>query len=445
MNPVDALWLTAERPENLMVIEALVVLAGTVERAEVERVLRERVVERFPVFGCRPGPARRPGGRARWVPAEGFRLDRHVREVALPGPADDAALQDHVARHLSTPLPRDRPLWEVQVLTGHPSGTALHVRLHHAIADGIALTQVLLSLTDAEPHPPAGAAPSSPAYAAPTPSADAPGPTRRRRARPTLRGLVRAAGIAARVPATLAKLLLLRCPRTALSGTATLEKRVAWSAPVPLADVKAIAKTSGSTVNDVLVAALAGALHRYQQDHDGTAVDVPTMVPVNLRPLDRPLEAELGNRFAVVLLRTPSGLATPTARLAETRRRMEAVKRSPEPLLTFVLLHGIGRTGRRLGRLLTRFFAAKAVGVTTNVPGPTEPRYLAGARIEKLLGWVPGTGHQSLGTCIFSYAGQVWVGFRSDAAAVPDPARVAEAFTDEVASLLRHARGTATR
>ena len=124
---------------------------------------------------------------------------------------------------------------------------------------------------------------------------------------------------------------------------------------------------------------------------------------------------------------------------------MDAIKRSPEPLVTFALMHGIGRTGRHVGKVLARFFAAKAVGVTTNVPGPREPRYVAGARIDKLMGWVPGSGHQSVGTCIFSYAGNVLVGFKVDAAAIPDPERILEAFHAEVDALLEvaHPLGTA--
>lgn len=432
LNPVDALWLTTDCPENLMVIEALVMLSGPVDRARLEQVVQKRVVERFPVFRQRAAPSRRPRGRRRWVDAEGFRVEHHVREVALAAPADDAVVQNYVASHLGTPLPDDRPLWEIHLLTGHPTGTAVYVRLHHSLADGIALVQVLLSLTDIAPD--AATADVQDLRTA-TPAAPLEKAMRRR---PThaLRALSKGLARASLVPGIMIKLLLTTCPTTALSGVASRSKLVVWSEAVPLAEIKTVAKATDSTVNDVLVAALAGALHRYQLHHDADAVDVPTMIPVNFRPLEEPLEAGLGNRFAVVLLRTPSGLPTPAARLAETKRRMDVIKRSPEPLVTFALLHGIGHTGRHVSKMLARFFAAKAVGVTTNVPGPREPRYLAGARIDKLMGWVPGSGHQSLGTCIFSYAGNVWVGFKVDAAAIPDPERILTAFHDEVDALL---------
>jgi diacylglycerol O-acyltransferase / wax synthase len=429
LNPVDALWLTADRPENLMVIEALVMLSGDVDRARLEQVMQRRVVERFPVFGQRAAASRRPWGRRRWVDADGFRVAHHIREVALPTPADDAAVQDYVASHLGTPLPHDRPLWEIHLITGHPTGTAMYVRLHHSIADGMALVQVLLSVTDAAHDDPLESSTNTPA--APRVKA-----ARRQGLGGALPAVSKGVAVAVQVPVILIRLLLGRSPSTALSGVATRSKLVAWSEAVPLDDIKRVAKATDSTVNDVLVAALSGALHRYQLHHDGDAVDLPTMIPVNLRPFGEPLEAGLGNRFAVVILRMPSGLQTAAARLTETKRRMDKIKKSPEPLITFALMHGIGRTGRHLSRLLARFFATKAIGVTTNVPGPKEPRYVAGARIDKLMGWVPGTGHQSLGTCIFSYAGNVHVGFKVDAAAIPHPGRIVEAFHDEIQALL---------
>ena len=100
----------------------------------------------------------------------------------------------------------------------------------------------------------------------------------------------------------------------------------------------------------MLVAALAGALSTYLRRHHGEPVDIPTMVPVNVRPLDEPLPRELGNRFALVLFLLPSALETPFERLAETKRRMDAIKHSPEAALTFGLIRGIGRTGPDLER-----------------------------------------------------------------------------------------------
>ncbi len=436
LNPVDSIWWRTDRPENLMVIECLVRLEGDLDRERLARVLQERVVDRFPVFRRRPARSRVPGGLPRWTVIEDFRLDDHLVEVRLPAGAGDEEVQEHVGRHLGQPLDPGRSPWVVQVLEGHPDGTILYARLHHVLADGIALTRVLLSLTDAGPDAPVDPGPAATAVAAaPRPREPRPGRAARARA---------AASATVRTPAVLAKLLLSRTPPTRLTGQVTPGKAVVWCDPVPLDRVKDLARGTGATVNDVLAAALAGALHDYQVQHHGVPRDVTTMIPVNLRPLDKPLPRRLGNRFALVLLRLPSATPEAGVRLQEVQRRMGVIKRSPEPVLTFALLHVIGLLGETVGRALVRFFAAKAVGVTTNVPGPPEHRYLAGTRIGGLLGWVPGSGEQAVGTCIFTYAGSVHVGFKTDTTVVPDPQRLLGCFEAELAAMLAPGSSTET-
>ncbi len=441
VDPVDAIWLNMDRPQNLMVIEALMFLDGPLDRERFDHVVRTRLLEVYPVFSRRPVTAPGRRRRSRWRDVPALDLDRHVREVRLDPPGDDAALQAYVSGFLGTPLPRDRPLWDIHLVTGLDRGSAVYVRLHHSLADGIALTQVLLSLTDETPE-----ADRDGTHARPEPHrALADVVQAARRAAPEVpkllrpekvrNGVLEGLRLAVSGVAALRKLLVTTNPETCLAGAAGAAKRAVWSDPIPLADIKDIARATGATVNDVLVAALAGALERYQLEHDGRCVDIPTMIPVNLRPMHLPLPRELGNRFALVLLRLPSGRVDAADRLAETKRRMDVIKRSPEPVITFALIQGIGRLGARLSRMLVTFFAGKATGVTTNVPGPREARYLAGSRINSLLGWVPGSGDQTLGTCIFTYAGTVRVGFKADTSVIPDPERILAAFHSEVEAL----------
>ncbi len=138
-----------------------------------------------------------------------------------------------------------------------------------------------------------------------------------------------------------------------------------------------------------------------------------------------------------MLFLLPSGLGTSFERLAETKRRMDAIKDSPEAVLTFGLIRGIGRTGKEIERFLVDFFANKATGVTTNVPGPREPRYVAGQRIRWTLGWAPESGQQTLGTSIFSYNGNVQVGFKVDVHQLPHPEELLADFRDELDALLQ--------
>ncbi len=443
VDPVDAIWLGMDRPQNLMVIECLMFLDGPLDRERFDRVVRERLLAVYPVFSRRPvpGTGRWRRRRSRWRDVPDLDVSQHVREVRLSAPGDDAALQRYVSGYLGTPLPRERPLWDIHLINGLEEGSAVYVRLHHALADGIALTQVLLSLTDetSEADRDGTHAPPAPHHALADVVQAA------RRVAPEVPQLLRPARIRRAIRegfrlglsgvAALRKLLLTTNPDTSLAGEAGMEKAAVWSAPIDLQGIKDIASRSGATVNDVLVAALAGALERYQLDHDGQAVDIPTMIPVNLRPMHLPLPRELGNRFALVLLMLPSGRLDAADRLAETKRRMDVIKRSPEPVITFALILGIGRLGARLSRLLVTFFASKATGITTNVPGPRQARYLAGTRIDSMLGWVPGSGHQTVGTCIFTYAGKVRVGFKVDLAVMPDPQQILDAFHDEIDAL----------
>jgi WS/DGAT/MGAT family acyltransferase len=236
------------------------------------------------------------------------------------------------------------------------------------------------------------------------------------------------------------KILLHRNPPSPLRGTPGKRKLAAWSGPRRLVDIKRIARLADATVNDVLVAAVSGAIHRYLLDHGAAPVDLATMVPVNLRPAGQDLPRELGNRFALVLLSLPTGVPSPLLRLEQSKHRMDAIKHTPEAVLTFGLLAAIGRTHPEVERRLIDFFTAKAIGVTTNVIGPQRRRYLAGSPISGVLSWAPGSGSQTLNVAIFSYDRAVRVGFKADAGVVPDVAKLVHAFEAEMDQLVHIGR-----
>ena len=205
----------------------------------------------------------------------------------------------------------------------------------------------------------------------------------------------------------------------------------AWSEPLPLEDFKAIGKAHGATVNDVLVAAATGALRRYMERRgDATAgVAIRASVPVNLRPLDR--AHELGNAFGLVFLTLPVGIADPARRLRAIKKEMDALKQSPEALVAFGVLSLMGLAPVEVEQLGLRFFGSKATAVLTNVPGPRQPLYMAGRKIDKVMFWVPQSGHLGLGISILSYDGGVMLGIATDAGLVPDPERIVEYFKVE--------------
>ncbi|WP_375761732.1 wax ester/triacylglycerol synthase family O-acyltransferase [Corallococcus exercitus] len=456
MASMDAAWLQMEEPANLMMITAVLWFDGAVDLERLRAVVRERLVERYPRFRQRVVPG--PLGAPHWEDAPDFHLEEHLSTLRVPASAGRAGLEALVGDWLGVPLERSRPLWHFHLVRGAQGGDVLLARLHHCMADGIALARVLLSLTD-----PVDAAAEAAALEtdveARSEDSDTAAPSEAER-RPQAPGWMRLAQGArsalrkgaelvrepilagdlmregAKGAAALGKLLVLPPdPRSGLRGPLGPRKLAAWSEPIALERVKAVGRTLGGTVNDVLLTAVTGALRRYLATRDAPLEDVHALVPVNLRPLDVPVPRELGNRFGVVFLRLPVHLAEPRRRLREVAKRMEHLKRSPEAVLTSGILEMLGHTPAALERAVVDVMGTKASLVATNVPGPRQPVSLAGTRLEGLTFWVPQAGHVGLGVSLFSYAGQVTVGVASDASRVPDPGALVSAFQEELDAL----------
>jgi diacylglycerol O-acyltransferase len=247
------------------------------------------------------------------------------------------------------------------------------------------------------------------------------------------------------VAAATAKLLLLPPDaKTVFKGQCGVPKRAVWSEPIALDEVKAIGKATDSTVNDVLLTAVSGALRRYMQQRGDQAegVDIRAVVPVNLRP---PSELEqMGNRFGLVILSLPVGVAGQAGRLVALKERMNAIKDSPEALVSFGILNAIGMTPAEIESQVIALLGTKATAVMTNVPGPRHPIYLVGQPVRNLMFWVPHPGNLGMGVSILSYAGQVTIGVTTDVGLVPDPETIVEAFHTEFDQMVASVRRAAT-
>jgi diacylglycerol O-acyltransferase len=449
MASADAAWLHMDRPTNLMVVNSLLWFDEPLDRERGEQILRERLVERFPRFRQRVVEPRLGVGVPHWEDDPNFDLRRHLHHIAVPPPGDRAALENLISELVSVPLDRSKPLWDVYEVDGYGSGMALVTRMHHCIADGIALARVLLSLTDEQPD--AGITPAA-------------GESSRRSRLRAVSGPVSAGAhlaesalhegleilghprselgsLAGRSEAdarALAKLLLTGGDApSALKAELGVAQRVTWSEPIPLQEVKEIGHGTGTTVNDVLVAAITGAFHRYLSRRHALVDEIRAMVPFNLRPLDEPLPRELGNRFGLVYLTLPVGIRGPRARLEAVHRQMEQIKHSPEGALAYGILGLIGMTPPQVERRLIDVFSEKVTMVLTNVPGPQQPIYFAGTPVAGVLGWVPAGGSVGVGVSIFSYNAGVTVGLRVDAGLVPDPETIIAAYLHEMRALAR--------
>ncbi len=435
---VDAAWLHMEQPTNLMVISGFFELARRVELEQVREVAAARLA-RHDRFRQRVEGIDELAG-PHWNLDPHFDLSRHVTELTIERD-DDEGLRQTVDELISRPLDYAKPLWELTLIQRPKAGSVILTRIHHAVADGIALMRVLLSISDE--HVDEG-----------TPDVERDGRGRLRRLLDTGRHLVddaaheglllvRESRERARLIAeagsfgrALAHVLLRPAdPRTPFSGPLGVRKTTAWSRAFPLDRVKKLAHRHGATINDVLMSAVAGALGRYIEEHERPPRDLElgAMVPVNLRPLEQ--AHRLGNYFGLVMAPLPVGVEHPLDRLRATKRHMDQLKRSREPVLTFGILHGLGMLSRRLEAPFVRFFAAKCSAVMTNVPGPREELHIAGIPIRRLVFWVPQSGGLGLGISVMSYAGQVFVGVMTDASLVPDPERIVATFEEELEAL----------
>jgi diacylglycerol O-acyltransferase / wax synthase len=462
LSTADAAWLHMDRPTNLMVINSVLLFDQPVDWERVQEVTRDRLVARYPKFRQRVVESRLPLRPPKWEDDPDFALEHHMHHLALPAPGDTAALQELVSDLMTVPLDRSRPLWHQYMVDGYGEGAALIVRMHHCIADGIALARVMLSLTDSAPdagielvdrwHPEDRrimvAAQPIPGTRVVRRALGA-GTTLARQGihaatSPSYAGTL--AGAVARDGATLLRLLVTPADAaSAIKGDPGVSRRVAWSRPLSLAQIKRIAHAHDATVNDVLLAAVSGALRHYLRDRGSEVSEIQAMVPFNLRPLDEPVPRDLGNKFGLVFLPLPVGTSGSYKRLVEVHRRMSEIKEGRDGAVSYGLLSAVGLTPEPVERRIVDLFSAKGTAVMTNVPGPREPVYLAGVPVRTVLVWAPTSGHIGMSVSIFSYRGEVTVGLMVDAALIPDPDRIVTQLEAELGALGKLQSSTSRR
>jgi diacylglycerol O-acyltransferase len=455
MSSADAAWLHMDEPTNLMVITGALWFDQPVDWERAREVIRTRLVQPFPRFRQRVVEGLMPLSGPHWEDHEQFDLDLHLHRVALPPPGDHAALQDLVADLMAEPLDPAKPLWHFHFVDGLGDGSAMITRMHHCIADGIALARVLLSLTDEAREDMEIAAPAGDEGGGGLGSLLSPVGKAVSLARGAAGAVVHEAIEVARNPAELrdlagtaredAEVLAKQLvgapdPESPLKGELGVAQRAIWSRPIPLEEVKAVGHAAGATVNDVVLCAVTGALRVYLRDREANIDELTAFVPFNLRPLDQPLPADLGNQFGLVFLRLPVGVEDRATRLAAVHEGMEQIKNSPEGPISYGLLEAIGRTPAAVEHRIVEMFTARATTVITNVPGPSQEVYFAGSAVRGVLVWAPRSGSVGMSVAIFSYAGQITVGLMVDAGLVPEPGLIIAEFEREMEALGAPAR-----
>jgi diacylglycerol O-acyltransferase len=444
LSNIDTLMLRVDNPASVNMVTGLMTVGAPVSRDRMLQVIETRIL-RFDRFRQRLVAPRQPWRAPYWEDAPAIDLEYHLKEITLPPPGDRAALQELIGTLAVMPLDPTRPLWQMHLVRPCDGGCAMICRVHHSLADGVALAHVVLSMTDAEGEDPVSAA-------EPTPSQkDVVRVKTRRQAVKSLvlRGLDALAGLPSGpellqsgvdAATDLSDLLLSGADTvTVLRGAPSVAKRVSWSDPIPLDDIKLIGRLLGGTVNDILLTATAGALRNYLLAR-GTSLEgaaVRALVPVSLRWPGA--EIELGNRIGILFLPLPVKLADPVERLAEIERRSDQHKGSYQAPIMYTAMRAGGRLPARPLNLAVDYLCTRASVVVTNVKGPPGRRTLAGAPLEEVMFWIPRYGGIGLAVTILSYAGQVRVGAISDRDTVSDPETVLADFHDEVALLLARA------
>jgi len=459
MSSVDTAWLRMDSQANLMMIVGVYEFVGSIEYERLRRLTEERLLTHARFRSCVVQDAT----GYYWELDDNFDLDLHLARTALPGRGTTADLKRLVGRLASTALDSTKPLWQMHLVDNYRGGQALVVRIHHCIADGIALIGVLMQLTSQDPAEDGletnpgnsgtgeaagmwnaflrpltdaavraigttgdAAARALHASAAMLENPDTVGETAGEVAR-----------VAAQVTRDLAGIALMDNDSvTSLKGLPSGSKVVAWNDPLSLDDVKAVGRALGCSVNDVLLASVAGAIRSYleQQGEDVEGIELRAMVPVNLR--DPRKWKELGNKFGLVPLMLPVGIANPISRVFEVRRRMDGLKQGYTAVLSMSILGAVGLAPRALQKQALDFLAKKATAVMTNVPGPQEPLYMAGAEIKRMLFWVPQSGDIGMGVSILSYAGGVQFGLITDKRLCEEPQRIIDRFEPEFEKLV---------
>jgi diacylglycerol O-acyltransferase len=458
MSPLDASFLHIEDGVSHMHIASIAIFEGpppdyadvvAMIEGKLPAVPRYRQVVRFVPLEL---------GRPVWAGDPHFNIEYHVRHTALPEPGGTAELRRLVGRVMAQPLDRSKPLWEAWMVEGLEDGQwAMLSKTHHCMVDGVSGTDLLSVIFDKtpEPSPPLpdtwepGRTPGDVELAAAaigdllrSPYEQARAVRARLRAprqafdqlREVAKGIASAAGV------------VRPTPPSSLNGPIGPHRRYAW-AETTLDDVKSVRKALGGTVNDVVLAVITRGFRDLLLGR-GESVDnrvVRTLVPVSVR-VKGPTGLAVGdgtydNKVSGMIAELPVGIADPVERLHAIRAQMEGLKESKQAVAGEALTSLSGFAPPMLlslgTRLVVRMPQRNVNTVTTNVPGPQQPLYVAGRRMLRAYPYVPLASQVRIGVAIFSYSGLLTYGVTGDYDTAPDIDVLCRGIEDGLGELLK--------
>jgi WS/DGAT/MGAT family acyltransferase len=459
LTAVDASFLAQEGPTSHMHVGAVMIFDGPAPayedlanhvRSRLHLVPRFRQKLAFPPLET---------GRPLWVDDPTFNLEYHLRDTALPAPGSEAQLRALAARVHSQALDRSKPLWEMWLVHGLDGNRfALLSKTHHALVDGVAGVDLATVMFDLTPVPAAVAHNEEPWRPRPA-------PTGTEMAARGVRGVLSLpVGAAARVVgAATHPRESLHETREALEGLGEIvwagmnpapdtplnveigpHRRLAWVRH-DLADFKRVKNAFGGTVNDVVLAVVAGALQKWLRSRGvrTEGLELRALVPVSIRGRDQ--RNQLGNRIAAMRAPLPVYVEDPAARLRVVRQAMDGLKESKQALGAEVIAGMQALAPPTIFAQASRLnFSTRLFNLlVTNVPGPQMPLYVLGRRLEDLFAVAFLPKQHALAVAIMSYDGGMDFGLLGDYDAMPDLDRLGELLGESLDELLRAAKAAA--
>jgi WS/DGAT/MGAT family acyltransferase len=441
MTALDAAFFNLERTGQLLHVGSLAMAAGPLDFARLVEDVAQRL-HLIPRYTQRVVPVPLHLALPTWEPAPHFDVRHHVVRHQLRPPGDMAQLTKLVSRLFARPLDRERPLWELHQIDGiEERRSALFGKVHHCMIDGVSGVQLMGVLFDPSPKPTAVLPPPPGTQVPALPSST----------QQLWRGLVegsrsligrgRAVVDLLRQPdravdemrrtadavGEVLRVLLERVPPTPFNGHVSILRRVLWHT-VALHELKAIKNRLGGTVNDAVLATIAGGLRRYLEVRglNPDRIELKAMCPVNVRTADEHLA--LGNRVSMMVAPLPVGIYDPRERYRQVQTAMSQIKASGESArMTRILdLMTLLPPPLQTAAGWLQVQSAPVNTICTNVPGPPVSLYSQGVRLDALVPLVPLAQGIGLAFAMLSYADTLTIGLTLDPALIRDGERIVE-------------------
>lgn len=441
LSPLDVAFLHVEDRSNRMQLAGMLLFDGPVPSYAEFRDAIGRHLPSLPRFRQRLRHAPLGLTRPSWVDDDSFDLDYHLHHVALPAPGGHAEIAAHIDHMAAAPLDLRRPLWEMALIEGLDNGGfALALKVHHCMVDGLSIIDIFAALCSPDPSSPL---PEIQEWAPRAPGA------RWDRLRASVSGLPSVLG---RIPSGLgaaptggvelarrlrrASRMVGAAPSTRFNTGMSGPTRRTDYLTVPLRDIHEVRREFGTTVNNIVLSTVTGALHRYLDRHDELTDHVHAFVPVNRRPEEA--RGTHGNQIGMTYPALPVGEADPRERVRKVVSAVaaSAVARQAEDTEALIRL---GRFAPQplaaLGNRAMQFDARMFNLTVTNVPGPPVPVYFLGRQLRLILGATPLTRKHALTIAVLSYNGELTFSVTTDPRRVPDGPDLVEDIRAELAEL----------